>query len=906
MLDHYRSGPFAAGLEEHENYLMQLFFLNVSLVTIILSGLQDGFSKEFFYRIIAAAWIFILVTSFLIDINQQKKNFERLISIADRTALEINKYLKNSESLLMAGAAFAGSTPGMVKYADWLKFATMAQADRRSWDILGVGLIYPVPRRKIDSFQTEVRKQQPNFKVHDIPSNIDTPVDSSGEKNQYIITHIVPLELNRNALGLNVASEANRKKAANLSRDTGVAAITAPITLVQRETSKSKASLLFVPFYEDDPKSIQDRQKKIRGWAYAPIDSAKVFEGFLRSVKNNLYYIVLDGTENQRDHVLLLDGLNPNSEFEYSTPLSFGQRQFTIGWKGKKSFYENNPLLDQLQNYGPLLALLVSVSFTLLKKSQQSALALASQKSEELSQAYNRLSVIAKSAMDYQERFSYALSSAKMGFWDWNIKSNTLTWDDRMFDLYGIPKDKFTNNYEAWTRGLHPDDAPMAEKAIQEAIEGKKPYDLDFRIITGNHETRYIHAFGFVERNTQGEALHISGFNWNVTEAKIREQKLEKALKDAELAGEAKSMFLANMSHEIRTPINGILGMTNLLMQERLSGDQKQYAENIKVCSDSLLEIINDVLDFSKIEAGKIELEKSNFELRHLIDEVTETMRISAEQKGLNFELNYRAQNCHYVIGDPGRIRQILMNLLSNAVKFTAQGKVNLKVTSLEDLGKDLTLRFEVQDTGIGIPSKKIKDLFQSFTQADASVTRKFGGTGLGLSISKMLVELMNGSIGVESEEGVGSLFWFQIVLPMGTKIVQKPEIEIDMSKIQGKKILVVEDNVMNQKVALRHLEKIGLKPIAVANGLEALDLMNHVHFDLVLMDCQMPELDGYETTKIIRSKKDKAYCQIPIVGLTANAIVGEREKCLAAGMDDYLTKPFDVKDLKQKLVDNI
>lgn len=387
----------------------------------------------------------------------------------------------------------------------------------------------------------------------------------------------------------------------------------------------------------------------------------------------------------------------------------------------------------------------------------------------------------------------------------------------------------------------------------------------------------------------------------DISERKQFEADLIAAKEVAERATTAKSEFLATMSHEIRTPMNGVLGMTNILLESELSPQQQNYVETIKKSGESLLVIINDILDFSKIESGKMLLDSHSVKLKDLMDDVYDLMSVNADKKGLELKVNVDSEVPEAIIGDSTRLRQILVNLTGNAIKFTTSGLVEV---DLKWNKQDRQLLCSVQDSGIGIPQEQLKKLFESFTQVDSSTTRKYGGTGLGLAICKQLVELMGGDIWVSSKPGVGSTFGFTIpctVCHEEAEIGSEMEPISEEAQLSEMNVLLAEDNLVNQQVGYLMLKNMGLEADVVSNGEEVLSALKKKKYDIILMDIHMPEMDGLEATKIIRSKSELDY--LSIVALTANAFEEDKKKCLDAGMDAFLTKPMQPEELRKVLL---
>jgi len=527
-------------------------------------------------------------------------------------------------------------------------------------------------------------------------------------------------------------------------------------------------------------------------------------------------------------------------------------------------------------------------------------------KSQEIS-SKNELISISNSILQLQrQQLTEAQRIGKLGSWEFNPQTNHYSWSNFLFELFDLPKSEIPPSFSKCIYLINKSDRSLVISSIRQVIANRTEVKFQFRLYDTILNQKFVSAKIVPVINTSNELVLVFGTLLDTSEYKAIEGKLMEAKEQAEIANKSKSIFLANISHEIRTPLNGIIGFTDLLFNDCKEPRQQEYLKLIRSSGDSLLGLLNDILDFNKIEHGKLDIEEIDFQLHETIDFSLQTYRMYAKEKGIDLSINISPEVPLWVKGDPLRTRQIIVNYVSNALKFTEQGKIKIDI-AIEEInipeGDKIKLRFTVADTGIGIPMEKQQHVFDLFTQLDSSTTRKYGGSGLGLAITSQLAKLLGGNTGVVSpgslcsNENPGADFWFT----MSVKRSVKPKLENDnfdntSAKFSRRmKALVAEDNLVNQLLIKKVLDNMNCDTVIVENGLLAVEEVARTQYDFILMDIQMPVMDGHQATMVIRQTKNAS---IPILGVSANVYKEDIEKSFDSGMDAHISKPFKPVDL--------
>lgn len=923
-----------------------------------------------------------LAASFFVWWQQQQiidtESQAQLEKAIQRTQSFINARLNNYEDALRgAQGLFAADIQGDVSREELQRYVASLSIEQRFPGIYGLGYIAYVPPSNLSTFiETSRADGAPDYNYK-----------PAGERSDYfIIKYIEPISQNQPALGYDVGSEPVRRQAAEMARDTGQATLTGKITLLQ-DAKQQPGFLLYLPVYRQGApiSTVAERRSALKGWVYEPFRAGDllgdVFQSSSDIVTNpartgskagntrppyQLDFEVYDGTGPLSPANVLYDadgvlhGIDDNQAISKALTIQVKGRAWTLHFIVLSTFEGTaNRIGPLLALVGGLLLSLLLFGFTWrLSTTRSNALKLAQQELLERQQARQALQESQANLQDFFDNASDLIQTV-------SPEGRFLYVNEAWLQTLGYTQEEL-DSLPMWNI-IYPGSLAACREKFEQVLKGENLTRVEATFVA--KDGRLIVVEGNCNcRFEAGRPVMIRSIFRDITERKRTEEALAEAHNQALAASRLKSEFLANMSHEIRTPISSIVGVSELMADTTLDSEQREFNQIIHKSAQSLLILLNDILDSSKIEANRLSLEITDFELLKVVEESIELLSPQAHEKGIALVSCLDPSLGGYWRGDPFRLRQILINLLNNAVKFTKKGQVVVRVTgeglyTPPELNNETNpagettetrlVRFAVSDSGIGLSEMARRRLFQPFTQADGSTTRKYGGTGLGLSISKRLVELMGGRIEVESEEGKGSTFWFTAPLVLsewqadsvpgetsgipalleaqpavmsGSEAPTRPG---NASKNISKKglILLAEDNLVNQKLGVAQLRKLGYNTHVVSNGRELLEKLGQARaasavlasaedikiqagpvppeeYILILMDCQMPELDGFETTRIIRQQEKLAgqARHIPIIALTANAMLGDRENCLEAGMDDYLTKPINLEELARRL----
>jgi len=840
--------------------------------------------------------------------NQERLDFQ-LHSV--EVELRLIERIKDYVQVLWSSAAFWEASE-KVSRSEWKTFVESQNRNRLLAGVQGVGVSLLIRPEEMSGHLAEIRAEG-------FPAYAVRP-----EGKREIYSSIVYLEpfvgRNLRAFGYDMFSDPVRRAAMERARDHNEAAISSKVVLVQ-ETNEAvqPGTLMYLPLYRKGApiRTVEERRAAIYGWVYSPYRMHDLFKGIevlgkLEREHKKLHLRIYDGREMKPEH--LLYECHPDQENK-----QWGETQFTrtesIRVNGREwthLFTQSDPKRDA--HHYVWLVMVVGILITLLATELIHALL------DKLT-ALEKTKKIADELREAELQWRSPIEGAKDGLWDWNIPSGKVNFSKIWKEMIGYRENEIGDGLDEWSKRVHPDDLPGMMREVQDYLDGKtQTYHSEHRMLTKSGEWKWILDRGvIVERSAEGKPLRMVGTRVDISERKLIQEKLEETnrkleattelanrlAEQAEKANLAKSEFLASMSHEIRSPMNGVIGMTDLLLTSPLNSDQREYAEIVRFSANSLLRLINDILDLSKLEARKVALEKADFDLAALLHKIIGLVRVDAELKGLALTSVLDGDVPRFVRGDEGRLKQVLLNLMSNAVKFTLPGSVDLRVKKVEESGGSIRLRFEVRDTGIGISPDGIQKVFEPFTQAESSTARKYGGTGLGLTICKQLVELMGGKIEVESQLNEGSLFWFTALLmkaPMpahpkdsslGSEAIQERIRKANEGK--GWSVLVVDDDPINQLVFKKTLLNLGFQVEVVEDGKEAINALSLRDYNLVLMDYKMPEMNGCQATEIIRDASSLVRDhQIPVIAITGNASQEDRQACLNSGMNGCVTKPVD------------
>jgi PAS domain S-box-containing protein len=856
----------------------------------------------------AVPYLFFIVSitlTFFVWKNEREELQQKIESRFNEKTTEIKEHirsrLKDHEKLLLGGVGLFNSKEEVTQ-ADWRQYVSSLQIDQNYPGTQGMGYSAWVPANQKLLVTKNIRDQGfPDFTIRP-------------EGNRGIYTTIIFLEpfnwRNQRAFGYDMYTESNRKIAMDTAKDSGIASLSNKIILLQ-ETEKEKQNgfLMYLPVYQKGKMidTLLNRRNSIKGFVYGPIRVNNFIHETIAGIDNNITFEIYDEGLGAIQDKLLYSKTNAEKIIfpaAYKSRFSKFENVDIFNGHRWKLIYKSMPLFDKQMDSASIDYIIFSGLAVSLLMSYVLLISLNSRKKvkDALKKSEERFSTIFNNSPD-----AYMILEKENGLiTDCNFATEVMLRGAR-HQIIGKTPDQLSPTFQP--DGRRSSEAAM-ERVTESIKDGKHHFEWLHTRLDGTEFWAEVNISTFIL--TERLVLLVA---WrDITERNKNKLKLEKAITEAETANLAKSRFLATMSHEIRTPMNGILGMAQLLMMPNLNEAERQdYTKVILNSGNTLLRLLNDILDLSKIEANKVQIESISSSPEQIIHDVKTLFKESAIRKNISLESEWMGNAGKNYLTDPNRLRQMLSNLTSNAIKFTHSGSIKISARVLdnnsENNSNDKLLEFSVQDTGIGIPDDKLSLIFQPFSQSDNTITRKYGGTGLGLSIVSGLAKTMGGDVGLESILNQGSRFWFTVRVGNITSEEQsynKPDHHTsnkNLKQLSGN-VLVVDDDPINRLVISAILKKLGLSVLQAENGQQALDLFIYgATIDLILMDMQMPIMDGNTATKLIRSReKENDSGHQLIIALTANAYAEDNKLCIEAGMDEILIKPINIEKLSEVL----
>ncbi|GAC21098.1 CHASE domain-containing protein [Paraglaciecola arctica] len=863
-----------------------------------------------------------LLVAVYLDKQQTLENQKHIQTKLDSRLDQIGEAVVETLTLYQYGlrglrGAILANNLNEFNYAKMQAYSLSRDIDKEFPGARGFGLIRHVTPQQQDDFVEQVRQDRPDktFAIQQLASHQD---------HLFVIQYIEPEKQNNKAIGLDIGSESVRRLAAMESAKYNEIRLTAPITLVQASNKIRHGFLIMMPIYGTHPvpQNIDERMASLQGWSYAPILVDEVLNT-ISVIQNDVVFSIKDNDSDASTTFYQFGVLDQQtSDYRANQSINIFGRNWILQLTAKHSFIESLLLPTKHQVFLVAMAVTIllmlivfSILLTMAKRDQVSAhkaelsqvtekaLKQANQQLEqEVTKRIKQISQVSVLQRSILESAGYAIIAT-------DENGNITVFNPAAEKLLGYKAEELIGKVTAAI--FHVADEVIARAEILSKEMGYK-IEPGFEVFVAKvrlggsdiYLWNYVHKSGRhipVRLNVsslldnEGKLFGFLGIAYDLTEQLEHESMLAEALEQAEQANQAKSMFLANMSHEIRTPLNGIYGALQIIKKEIITAQSHNLLDKALYSTKNLNIIINDILDFSKIEAGKLELEKTAFNLAELVEHLRSDLSVLASQKNIIFYLSNQVDHLFWQ-GDPTRIRQIMLNLGSNAIKFTELGSVTFTVSFDETQGY---LIFIMKDTGIGMDQKQQQRLFQRFEQADSSTTRNFGGTGLGLSITHSLVTLMGGNITVESDVGLGTIVTVNLPLDSAVApVVERKNYQADAINFAGKTILVAEDNEINRMVVEAMLEPTQANIIFAVNGLEAIEAHKVNSPDVILMDIQMPKMDGIEACRQIKF----THPNTPIIALTANAMSEDVKRYQREGFDGHLAKPVELSILLEKL----